>query len=74
MTEIEFSNWYFLFLSPRNKTDAEVLSTSQVSRNSEKPETQSSSVSDEVTRSLSEKLQVPASMFLVSSVEQYRVG
>ena len=75
MTEIEFSDWYFLFLSPsRNKSDFEGTSSSQVSRNFEKLETPSSSVSDEVTRSLSEKLKVPASHFRVSSVEQYRVS
>ena len=73
MTEIEFSDWYFLFLSPDNST------TAPVSPRSEAPlpdssSSSSSSVSAGVTSSLAEKLHVPASQFSVSSVEQYRVG
>ena len=71
MTEIEFSDWYFLFLSPDNST------TAPVSPRSEAPlpaSSSSSSVSAEVTSSLADKLHVPASQFSVSSVEQYRVG
>lgn len=75
MTEIEFSDWYFLFFSlSNNRTEAENPRGFQVLGHSEKLETPSSSVSDEVTRSLSEKLKVPVSEFRVSSVEQYRVG
>ena len=69
MTDIEFSDWYFLFLSPtENRTDVGELTGPR-----EKLPSPSSSVSDEVTRSLSEKLRVPASQFRVGSLEQYRV-
>ena len=69
MTDIEFSDWYFLFLSPiENKTDVEEITGPR-----EKLQNPSSSVSDEVTRSLSEKLGVPVSQFRVGSLEQYQV-
>ena len=78
MTEIEFSDWYFLFFSLFNNRSESGATENprgfQVLGHSEKLETPSSSVSDEVTRSLSEKLKVPVSEFRVSSVEQYRVG
>jgi len=70
MTDIEFSDWYFLFLSPtENRTDV-----GEITGPREKLPTPSSSVSDEVTRSLSEKLRVPVSQFRVGSLEQYRSG
>ena len=72
MTEIEFSDWYFLFLSPDNSTTAPVSPRSEAPLPSSS--SSSSSVSAEVTSSLAEKLQVPASQFSVSSVDQYRVG
>ena len=70
MTDIEFSDWYFLFLSPvtENRTDVGALT-----QPGEKLPNPSSSVSDEVTRSLSEKLRVPVSQFRVGTLEQYRV-
>lgn len=70
MTDIEFSDWYFLFLSPtENKTDVEEITGPR-----EKLRNPSSSVSDEVTGSLSEKLGVPVSQFRVGSLEQYQSG
>ena len=69
MTDIEFSDWYFLFLSPtENKTDVEEITGPR-----EKLRNPSSSVSDEVTGSLSEKLGVPVSQFRVGCLEQYQV-
>ena len=79
MTDIEFSDWYFLFLSPsNNKTDVENLSKSgfqdQLEKNPAKlSASAASSVSKEVSGSLAEKLQVPVSQFRISSVEQYKV-
>ena len=73
MTEIEFSDWYFLFLSPDNSTTAPVSPRSEAPLPSSSSSS-SSSVSVEGTSSLAEKLHVPASQFSVSSVEQYRVG
>ena len=74
MTEIEFSDWYFLFLSPDNSTTAPVSPRSEAPLPSSSSSSSSSSVSAEVTSSLAEKLHVPASQFSVSTVEQYRVG
>ena len=75
MTDIEFSDWYFLFLSPDNSTTAPVSPRSEAPLPSpSSSSSSSSSVSVEVTSSLAEKLHVPASQFSVSSVEQYRVG
>ena len=74
MTEIEFSDWYFLFLSPDNSTTAPVSPRSEAPLPSSSSSSSSSSVSAEVTSNLAEKLHVPASQFSVSSVEQYRVG
>ena len=69
MTDIEFSDWYFLFLSPtENRTDV-----GEITGPREKLPSPSSSVSDEVTRSLAEKLGVPISQFRVGSLEQYQV-
>lgn len=81
MTEIEFSDWYFLFLSPAliNSSDSVATDVENVRRG--QPEgfqyqlsaSLASPVSKQVSRSLAEKLQVPISQFSISSVEQYKV-
>ena len=79
MTEIEFSDWYFLFLSPLiNSSSAVATDVENVRKGQEGFQYQlsaslASPVSKQVSRSLAEKLGVPISQFSVSSVEQYKV-
>ena len=56
--EFEFSDWYFLYFTPVNKTSS---ATADVS-----------SASSEVAVSLSSKLSVPSSMFSITSVDKYK--
>ena len=83
MTEIEFSDWYFLFLSPLSNSSSNVVVATD-KENVEKggkregspyqlSASYASPVSDQVSKSLAEKLQVPISQFRISSVEQYKV-
>ena len=58
VTEFEFSDWYFLFFKPVNKSAATLLDIS--------------SASSEVAASLSSKLSVPSSMFSINSLDKYK--
>ena len=64
MTDIEFSEWYFLFLTPVNNQTAHTDLT----------QTTRASAAREVTESLSRKLKVQTSEFRIISIEEYAVG
>ena len=67
MTDIEFSDWYFLFLSPSNSENNGSLPLSH------KATPPRPSTAREITESLSEKLKVPQEEFSIISIEEYRV-
>ena len=85
MTDIEFSDWYFLFLTPtftyndhNEKNDlgpSDSPSPSNLATTSPNKLTLTAlkSTSKEVAESLSEKLSVPASEFSIISIEEYQV-
>ena len=75
MTDIEFSDWYFLFLTPTyndNNGQAQTSNTNTANPN-KLTLTALKSTSKEVAESLSEKLSVPASEFSIISIEEYQV-
>ena len=67
MTDIEFSDWYFLFLSPFNSENNGSVPLS-LKATPPRPST-----AREITESLSEKLKVPQEEFSIISIEEYRV-
>ena len=77
MTDIEFSDWYFLFLTPtyNDHNDNNELGPSKLATANPHKLTLSDlkSTSIEVAESLSEKLSVPASEFSIISIEEYQV-
>ena len=64
MTDIEFSEWYFLFLTPVNNQTA----------NTDLTQKTRASAARELTESLSRKLKVQTSEFRIISIEEYAVG
>jgi len=58
IVQFEFSDWYFLFFKPVNKSSPKL--------------TDVSSATSEVTTALSSKLSVPSSMFSINSLDKYK--
>ena len=63
MTDIEFSEWYFLFLTPSDNETGQADLTLNT-----RPST-----AGEVTESLSAKLKLQSSEFRIISIEEYDV-
>ena len=63
MTDIEFSEWYFLFLTPSNNETGQADLTLNT-----RPST-----ARDVTENLSGKLKVQSSDFRIISIEEYEV-
>ena len=83
MTDIEFSDWYFLFLTPTSNdhngnndlgpSGPPSPSNLATTNPNKLTLTALKSTSQAVAESLSEKLSVPASEFSIISIEEYQV-
>ena len=73
MTDIEFSDWYFLFLTPSNNETGHAHTETDLKSSNKLTMAPRATTAKEVTESLSKKLNVPSSEFSIISIEEYRV-